>query len=170
MIEKIISENENSIRDLIYHIHLLNQEEYNSKTENFSHSSFGEHIRHIFNFYECILNGIQTGIIDYDNRIRDKKIESDQKYAILRFQEILEILPNLKNFESKKMILITDEIQTETTLLRELIYVNEHLIHHSAILRIYFQFYFSEKIISKSFGFAKSTQNHQENLKILSLK
>ncbi len=170
MINQIISETISLINDLIYHIHQLEDEEYILKLKEFSNSTIGEHIRHIFNFYECILNGIKTGTVNYDIRIRDKKIETEKDYAILRFQEMIEILPSLKSFDSKKINFIQNENEIETNLLRELIYSNEHLIHHSAILRIYFQINFPDKKISKNFGFNKSTLNYNETLSFLSLK
>lgn len=170
MIDLVISESIESIEELIYAINLLSNEEYSFKTKEFSNASIGEHVRHIFNFYESILKGIETEKIDYDKRNRDSKMETDVFYSISRFKEIIGVLINLKIFETKKFKLIQNSIEIETSLIRELIYANEHLVHHQAIIRIFFLSLHPEKKIQDSFGFAKSTLNYKSSLNFLRIK
>lgn len=45
-------------------------------------ASIGQHTRHIIEFYLCLFAGIQTGKVSYDQRKRDKRIESDKDFAM----------------------------------------------------------------------------------------
>src|ERR1041384_5772438 len=39
-------------------------------------ASIGKHYRHVIDHFECLVRGLRTGIIDYDNRERDLKLET----------------------------------------------------------------------------------------------
>jgi hypothetical protein len=45
-----------------------------------SENTIGKHIRHIIEFYESVFTGSGTGIIAYDARTRDTRLETDQLF------------------------------------------------------------------------------------------
>ncbi len=124
------------------------------------YSTTGQHVRHITEFYLCLLKGYETGVVDYDARERNLLIEIDKDFTI----EILEsIQQNLTNLKSDRLLTLNsyfggDEvIEMPTSFFRELTYLIEHTIHHLAIIKIGLNEVYPEIKIPKNFGVAHST-------------
>ena len=49
----------------------------------------GTHVRHLVEFYECMLDGLTRGQIDYDGRKRGTSVEGDLDAAIMRIQSLI---------------------------------------------------------------------------------
>ena len=47
-----------------------------------SRSSFGAHVRHVWDAYDRFFEGLRTGDVDYDARKREERLETDREYAI----------------------------------------------------------------------------------------
>jgi len=100
-------------------------------------SSIGSHIRHILDFYDCILN--YDGIcVDLTKRKRDQSVEnlvdSAQKYLESTIKRI-KLLP----VELNREITVMDDlgmgkIEIKYTLASLLSQANSHTIHHYAII------------------------------------
>ena len=138
----------------------LDSIKYTSQYVFFSGSSIGQHVRHILEFYTCLLVGIDEKVVSYDKRKRELLLEQDPARAIFVLHETVAKLSLMRCRTEIQL-----EIQGEnwepslitTTLERELLYVLEHTIHHMAILKIGFHL-IPEKIdIPKNFGVAPST-------------
>lgn len=120
----------------------LSSEQFVKPLVLLSDSSIGMHARHIIEFYQCLLIGIESGIVNYDNRERDSELEVSPEYCIKIIDEIL--------IEVNKLSLNVDlvlqtsyctldslnKIDVATSVKRELIYNIEHTIHHLAIIKI----------------------------------
>lgn len=146
----------------------ISDEKYATKLEIFSGSSLGQHIRHIIEFYQCLIHQLDSGTINYDKRIRNILIEEHPSYAVEAVEEIknavsgflsdknltLEFSYDLQNPQPEKV---------DTTLSRELVYNTEHAIHHFAILKIGIKTFAPEIQLPKHFGVASSTVKHQES-------
>jgi hypothetical protein len=138
----------------------INGIDYKKALKVLNMSTIGQHNRHIIEFYQCLFDGIETNIVDYDARNRDLKIESDLDYAI---GEIDRIILNLDscNFDSSvtlKMSFGYHQISlVSTTFQRELTYLLEHTIHHLAIIKIALDHSFTNITIPANFGIAFST-------------
>src|SRR5690348_13933426 len=52
----------------------------------------GGHLRHVLEFYECFLDGLDTARIDYDKRKRNEAVESSRRAAADRIRWIIERL------------------------------------------------------------------------------
>ena len=85
--------------------------------------SIAEHLRHSYEFYHCLLLGLSAKEINYENRLRDRNIESNLAYAIAR---MLELKAQLElPLEDIRMKLHLKEAQTslvDTSFERELVY------------------------------------------------
>ncbi|MBK8396599.1 MAG: hypothetical protein IPL26_15370 [Leptospiraceae bacterium] len=152
----------NLIHQLVNHLQQVSEISYSEKLSLFGGSSIGEHVRHIYNFPECLLKGIQSGKVNYDNRTRDTKLETNRDYAIRTLLDQADYILNLNHYMNRQLILetgltISNPTQINTNLERELHYITEHTIHHMAILRMGFNFHFPDMKIEESFGFAYST-------------
>lgn len=69
-------------------IHQLSDAEFIEKLELLNGSSIGQHVRHILEFYICLSDGIKTGEVDYDKRVRNLSIENNPYYAIRLLDEL----------------------------------------------------------------------------------
>jgi uncharacterized damage-inducible protein DinB len=142
---------------------LLEKENYTLQIGVLSNSSIGQHIRHIIEFYTCLLEGYSTGQINYDQRQRNVLIETLPDYAFSTIESIQAAL-NLSDFEKDMEVIhtIADEAYTiRTTFARELYYMAEHTLHHFALIKIGFAASFPEIQLPLNFGIADSTVKHK---------
>ncbi len=124
------------------------------------YSTTGQHVRHITEFYLCLLKGYKSGVVDYDARERNLLIEIDKNFTIETLENVIQDLKKLK-FD-KSLILNSsfggDEgMEIPTSFFRELTYLIEHTIHHLAIIKIGLNEVYPEIEIPKNFGVAHST-------------
>lgn len=124
------------------------------------YTTTGQHVRHITEFYLCLLKGYETGVVDYDARERNLLIEIDKDFTI----EVLEnIIQNLKKLKIDQPLMLksrfgsAESIEMPTSFFRELTYLIEHTIHHLAIIKIGLNEVYPEIEIPKNFGVAHST-------------
>jgi len=126
--------------------------------------SVGQHVRHVTEFYLCLLKGYETGEVNYDARQRDLRIEVDKDFTL----EVLENVTNHLNLyqQDKQLILQTafgleEAINIPSSFFRELTYLIEHTIHHLAIIKIGLNEVYPEIQIAPDFGVAHSTIKHR---------
>lgn len=141
---------------LIESLNKLNYDEYTHKIEPLNNSSIGEHVRHIIELFQQLELGYNTGVLNYDARKRDERIQQNLDFAIESIAKIVESITK----ENKKIQLITlftdNENLIETNYYRELMYNLEHCIHHQALLKIGFNYLGIDKL-PEDYGVAKST-------------
>ncbi|MEM9984986.1 MAG: hypothetical protein AAF804_07800, partial [Bacteroidota bacterium] len=76
------------LMDTLFFLERLEREPYGRKLDVFSGSSIGQHTRHLVEFFQCLLVQAETGIIDYDARERNHRIETDPDYAAKAIYEL----------------------------------------------------------------------------------
>jgi hypothetical protein len=146
----------NSLDELINLLNQLSDESYSKSCEALSNASIGEHTRHILEMFQCLEKSYDRGILNYDNRERNERIQTETEFAK---QCILEIKSALKT-ENKILFLeqmidgLTFRIQSN--YYRELLYNLEHCIHHQALIKV--AVLQCENIsLNENFGVASST-------------
>lgn len=146
---------------------LLSDEYYIHKSIFLSQSTIGQHVRHIIEFYQNVIDKKMLKKINYDNRIRNILIETNREYAISIIEEMVKKL----TLEDQDYSLILEGnfcskgknlIQIQSSLFRELAYCLEHSIHHQALIKIALMELNKEDIISDSFGLAPATIRHKK--------
>jgi hypothetical protein len=154
------------LQDLIKN---LQPTQYAQRLAVFNGSSIGGHTRHIIEFYECLLNNLDSGIVNYDARLRDMQVEQNRDYAleIIR-RNILKLEQNID--PTTPIFLIqkfgnSSEMKIPSNFCREEAYLIEHSIHHFALIRIGVQENFEKVEISKDFGVAFSTLDFRKATK-----
>ena len=131
-------------------------------------SSAGSHIRHVIDHYLAIISGIPNEIIDYDVRVRGGQIESSPQLALDKLDEIVVWIKNLSEDDLTKIVTLSTEIsvikkniqQVKTSVLRELVFVGSHAVHHYAMIaQITFaqQDVKDKKELPQGFGLAPAT-------------
>lgn len=140
----------------------LDEATYKKAHPQFGLASIGEHTRHIIEMFTCLLNKYETGCINYDERERNRVIETSIPEALNYLNRINEHL----NKPNKVLILAqADGSQIESNYYRELLYNLEHCIHHQALIKVAL-LGATDLIISSHFGVAPSTIAYRKSLKL----
>lgn len=102
-------------------------------------ATIGQHVRHILELFIELDKGYLCGVVNYDNRQRDLRLETEPSFAN---DTLLGIYP-LLNKPDKPLRLVLDYnenipelVSVTTNYQRELVYNLEHTIHHMALIRI----------------------------------
>ncbi len=157
-------ENLNEIKNVLLQ---LTNDQYTFRSATLFGATIGQHVRHIIEFYQSVLNGFETKVINYDNRERNLLIETDTNTAI---QVIDEICSKLKEDNSNRKMTLEGnfcedegkQIQIETSFLRELAYCLEHSIHHQALIKVGLLETKCLNYIDDTFGLAPATIRYKK--------
>lgn len=146
----------NSLNELVDLLQQLSDKEYSSPCQHLSSASIGEHTRHIIEMFQCLENQFECGVVNYDQRNRNKQIQTDTNFAIHQ----IEVIKNNLDKENKKIelqqIIDGEEVRIDSNYFRELLYNLEHCIHHQALIKV--AILISDTIkIDENFGVARST-------------
>ena len=146
----------NSLNELVDLMNQLSNEEYSNSCMELSNATIGEHTRHIIEMFQCLENQYDLGIVNYDKRERNTRIQTDTAFAI---EKIVSIQQNLVK-ENKNITLLQiidgEEIRIESNYFRELLYNLEHCIHHQALIKVAI-LQCETVTIDPNFGLARST-------------
>ncbi len=104
-------------------------------------STVGQHLRHIIEFYQCIVQQCKSKKICYDDRKRNRKLESSIECALIAIQDIQDELAKIhEDFPISISVdygsLADEKDFFHSSLKRELAYAMDHTIHHLAIIKI----------------------------------
>ena len=142
----------------------LSPGEYIKPCNTLFNNTIGQHVRHIIELFQCLENGYDTNMVNYEKRARDIAIETDKDFAGELLTEIFRKLgrPN------KELVLeacydehSTTPITITTNYYREIAYNLEHTIHHMALIRVGIT-EVSGIQLSDDFGVASSTVKYRK--------
>ena len=141
----------------------LSQSEYVTPCKTLSSNTIGQHVRHIIELFQCLENGYDAGVVNYEKRKRDSEIESNKETASALLLQIHERLAKV----NKELVLeaaydehSAETISISTNYFREVAYNLEHTIHHMALIRVGIS-EVSEIRLPEDFGVATSTVKHR---------
>jgi hypothetical protein len=112
--------------------------------KNLAGNKVGSHLRHILEFYECFLSGIEWLRIDYDARRRDETVESSRLAASDRIRLLIRRLEHDPRLLEDTALLVRIEDAAvragdpwlSSSIGRELQVLSSHTIHHFALLAV----------------------------------
>lgn len=134
----------------------IEDKDYAMRCTELSNASIGEHTRHIIEMFQCLTNEYKSGVVNYDQRERNKLLETDTNFAV----EQIELLLSIIDKPNKELLLqesgVDELISINTNYYRELVYNLDHCIHHQALIKIGLMLNFDYKI-DADFGVAFST-------------
>lgn len=93
----------------------------------------GAHMRHVIEFYECFLEGVAAGSIDYDARRRNPAIEKSRAAAL---RAIGDIERKLSAVSGEVVRVRSEELVLASSVARELQVLLDHTIHHYALIAV----------------------------------
>lgn len=135
-------------------------------------SSLGKHIRHVLDHYICFQRDFSKGLIDYDQRQRDCQLEKDKDYMLSRIKQLRQFLLSITSssqVDQPLQVLMCNDVDTpsgdttESTLGRELQFLQGHSVHHFALMAAMLRF--SGDNVDHDFGIAPSTLAHEKTVK-----
>lgn len=143
----------------------LEDDQYTRPCKNLFNASIGQHVRHTIELFQCLETGYRTGVVNYEERRRDERIEQDRALAIGLLKDIRDSVHR----ENISLLLETsyDEhsdqlIRIESNYYREIAYNLEHTIHHMALIRVGIN-EVSDITLPGEYGVASSTIKHQRS-------
>lgn len=145
----------------------INTEIYNEKPEILFGSSIGQHVRHILEFYQLMIVDSGTGIISYDKRKRDMRIEAEPEFALFIIDQLFEGIKNLHlddqiTFDADYSIEGDKAYRFKSSVGREFSYCIEHSIHHQALIKAALISLGVRHVTEENFGIAYSTQRYRK--------
>ncbi len=103
--------------------------------------AIGAHLRHCLDHFICLARGLESGTIDYDDRSRDPRLETEPATFRRALAEVVGSLEGLGsgNLDRTVEVLVmaapgTPPTPMRSTLARELAFVSSHTVHHLAII------------------------------------
>jgi hypothetical protein len=141
----------------------LTDDQYDRPLPVYNGSSIGQHVRHVIEFFHELEGGYHRGFVDYNNRKRNKLLETDKASALAALTRAISTC----NKPDKSLQLPFDDhsmampsFVVATTYYRELVFAIDHTVHHLALIRIGVE-HLQTVAIPAGFGIAASTQRHQ---------
>ncbi len=142
----------------------LTQEQYVQPSKTLFNATIGQHVRHIIELFQCLEDGYDIGLVNYENRKRDPRIETDKAFASTLLIEVHQRLE--KENKALKLEACYDEhavdlLTLDTNFYREVAYNLEHTIHHMALIRVGIS-EVSDIELPEEFGVASSTIKYRQ--------
>jgi hypothetical protein len=140
--------------------------DYTKPLNILSGSTIGMHVRHIVEFYQCLIKASATETLNYDGRDRNLQIENDIDFASNVIHESCKFIDSIS--ENKSIVLLTSQdlddtiMEIPTNIFREMTYLIEHTIHHMAIIKMAYISSLSNILLPENFGVAYSTIKHKQ--------
>jgi len=156
----IIQSNLNTLKKTQVLLHQLSNEQLSNKNMPPYYSSIGTHLRHILDFYDCILHKNADFCVDLSARSRNERVENDIKLANDYLKSIMTSLQSSVIAMNATFVVIDDLGLGKTELTYTygalLAQANSHTIHHYAIIN-YILDQLKIRIDDASFGYNPTT-------------
>jgi len=150
-------------------LHTIRPDAYTCKQEGAQGSSIGAHYRHVLDHFSCLLEGIRSGEINYDQRRRSPELEGSPEAAMRATNELIKqfrVLPPGSLQEECTVVYSVGygdaEVQSvRSNVAREVMFCVGHAIHHFAVLKLLCAAIAVS--VPYEFGIAPSTLKHLES-------
>ena len=108
-----------------------------------AYAAIGPHLRHCVDHFTCLLRGLESGLIDYDERDRDVCLERDPAAFRRALDAIEQQLGQLEPRGIARPVRIRqaaasggERADSASSLERELVFLSGHTVHHLAIMKM----------------------------------
>jgi len=119
----------------------LDSEQYNARPELTRCGSIGGHVRHVLDHLVAWLDGVNGGLVNYDDRRRDTVVEHDPVAALHAIKHHTARLAEVDNDQLANSVDVLTSmtecgslVRLPSTHARELAFIFSHTIHHNAII------------------------------------
>jgi len=139
--------------------------EYSQPSKILFNATIGQHVRHVIELFLCLEKGYSDGMVNYEKRKRDYRIETERQFAIDLLKDIYHRLerPNIDIIlEAEDYTDTAEVVSVPSNYYRELAYNLEHTIHHMALIRVGIN-EVSTITLPDEFGVAYSTIKYRQS-------
>ena len=167
--DTIVLDNIESLRQGITLLERITPSLYAQSNNHCFNSGIGSHIRHNLDHYFSFLKSYRQGRVDYEDRERDVRIESDPAHAILCIKKVIERLKHISLVDLDAPVEVKADsaspdkefpIWSDSTVRRELQFILHHAVHHYALISIICKLAGFQP--DTEFGIAPSTLRYQK--------
>lgn len=147
----------------------IDDEQYARNNGKYFKSGIGRHFRHILEHYQSLINR-HSDKINYDERARDLRLETDRTFAIKTMRSIIDslqvFLDNPPLIDKKIAVKSNEGIGEEespwspSSLRREFQFLISHTVHHYALIALILKTMGIET--EENFGKAPSTLKYEQ--------
>ena len=161
---KLIADNLAALQQALDLLERFDDAQFNQTNGALALSSIGSHLRHCLDFYQCFLTGMAKGRINYDQRARDERVETNRLFAVAKIKAMIEGLSQLPATVERREVEVLLEGSAEpanvaewshSSVKRELQFLLSHTIHHYSLIAVSLRAQGFEP--GTSFGVAPST-------------
>jgi len=154
----------NQLTDVVTQI---TEEDFRKPSTALSSSTVGQHLRHTLEFFICLEQGYELGVVNYDKRVHNKAMENDKHIALHTISQIQDFVTANQLDKTLKLEVgyqadSDESVSIATNYLRELTYNIEHAVHHMAIMKIGIREVAGYVKLPDGFGVAASTIRYKE--------
>ncbi|MBM3734203.1 MAG: hypothetical protein FJW39_00310 [Acidobacteria bacterium] len=170
----LINANITQLRQGVALLGQISDLQYSTSPRSLPGQTAGGHIRHILEFYECLLGGLDSTHVDYDARRRDPMVQNHRGVAIQRLRAVMDWLslePTLRG-DGVLMVRMEDAPKGEgydtfltSSVARELQVLASHTVHHFALVSIILKAHGAE--VEQELGVAPSTLRYSSRLVVV---
>ncbi|MBU2915675.1 DinB family protein [Reichenbachiella agariperforans] len=157
---------DNIFEQLTELLSVLDRQEYSQPVPLLNGATIGQHIRHTLEFFVCLMDGVEQGCVNYDQRQRDLVLENSPVEAISCIHALRDrMTEGQENIPLRLEQSLGQEgelVEIQTNLDRELIYNIEHAVHHMALIRVGLKDVKPNLELSEAFGIASSTIRYRQ--------
>jgi hypothetical protein len=144
-------------------------EAYARPLEGVFSGTLGAHYRHVLDHFLCLMDGIRTGEVNYDQRRRNPQLEISVEQARLVTESLVHEFRSLPEGIIERECIVTYSVgyrdepseAVRSNVAREIMFCVGHAIHHYAILKLLCAEVGVE--LPYEFGIAPSTLKHLES-------
>ena len=138
---------------------------YSKPEPAISSSAIGSHVRHVVDYYQRFLVGLDAGRVDYDPRERDVRVERERAIGIERCERLTDELEGLRarGLEPSLRVRVDaakEDAWSTSSVERELQFLRSHTVHHFALIAVILRLNGLEP--GEEFGVAPSTLRHRK--------
>lgn len=157
------------LNQLLDVVNQIQEEDFRKSSTALNQSTIGQHLRHTLEFFICLEQGYESGVVNYDKRIHNQAMENDKHIALNTIRQIEDFVNTNKQDKLLKLEVgyqpdRDDCVSMNTNYLRELTYNIEHAVHHMAIMKIGIREVAPYITLPSDFGIAVSTIRYKESL------
>lgn len=140
--DKMISSTVNILDQLQDFINSIDAETYQTSHKPMFDSSIGQHLRHILDLFQALIQNSDASVINYDIRQRGIPLETVQQEGIVALDRVRQWLTGLTAADLQRQVTILTEVdideqfsvQLNSSFGRELAFASTHAIHHLALM------------------------------------
>ena len=118
-------------------IPMLDAESYSNSNIGPYYSSIGEHLRHVLDIFKCLIDGLDSKVVDLSDRVRGTEAETISEQGLKYVNAVVNDLARLRDIDQAAPITVIDDlglgtVDVPSTLGAVLSQAHGHAIHHFA--------------------------------------